>query len=72
MSKRSTDLERLAHRYGYRLKRSRKHLVWEHTITRFVVTTSASASDKHALNQAERLFRRVEQASEKTLAAHGF
>lgn len=58
MSTRHTDLHRLAASYGYELIRKRNHLIWQHVTTGFVAVTSASASDKHALNQAERVFRR--------------
>jgi hypothetical protein len=58
MASRTADLYDLAHAYGYELKRKRTHLIWQHIVTGFVAVTSASASDRHALNQAERLFRK--------------
>lgn len=58
MASRRSDLYALADAYGYELKRKRSHMVWQHVITGFVAVTSATASDKHALNQAERIFRR--------------
>jgi hypothetical protein len=58
MASRKTDIYDLAHSYGYELKRKRTHLIWQHVITGFVAVTSSTASDKHALNQAERVFRK--------------
>lgn len=59
MTSRKSDLDGVAKRWGFRLKRRRTHFVWEHAVTGFIAVTSSSASDKHALNQAERLFRRI-------------
>jgi len=58
MATRQSDIHALADAYGYELKRKRSHLVWQHVVSGFVAVTSATASDRHALNQAERVFRR--------------
>jgi len=58
MATRQSDLHALARNYGYTLVRKRSHAVWRNVVTGFVAVTSATASDKHALNQAERIFRR--------------
>lgn len=53
------EMTKLANEHGFVLKRKKKHMVWEHTITKFVAVTSATASDVHALAQAGRVFRKV-------------
>ena len=58
MATRNTDIAKLAHSYGYKLKRRRTHLIWEHLVTGFIAVTSATASDHHALRNAEKVFRR--------------
>jgi len=58
MASRQSDIYALAEAHGFELKRRRSHLVWQHVVTGFVAVTSATASDRHALNQAERIFRR--------------
>ena len=58
MASRSSELYELAESYGYELKRKRSHLIWQHVITGFVAVTSASASDRNAIRQAERVFKR--------------
>lgn len=55
---RKTEFHRLAETYGYQLKRSSSHLIWVHTITKFVVTTAKTASDFRAVKNAEANFRR--------------
>jgi len=58
MATRQSDLYDLAESYGYELVRKRSHAVWRNITTGFVAVTSSTASDRHALNQAERIFRR--------------
>lgn len=59
MASRKSEIDGVAKKWGFRLKRRNTHLVWEHAVTGFIAVTSSSASDKHALNQAERLFRKI-------------
>lgn len=53
------EVTKLAHEHGFTLKRKKKHLVWEHVLTKFIAVTSATASDGYALAQASRVFRKV-------------
>ena len=48
MQKRKLVYE-LARKYGYKLIRSKKHLIWQHSITGAIVTTAKSASDHRAM-----------------------
>ena len=46
----------LAKRFGYELKRQSSHLIWQHQITRAVVTTAKTPSDWRALRNIEKHF----------------
>ena len=58
MANRNSDLHRLAIPMATSASAKRSHLVWQHVITGFVAVTSASASDRNAIRQAERVFKR--------------
>ena len=57
MQKRKLVYE-LARKYGYKLIRSKKHLIWQHSITGAIVTTAKSASDHRAMKNQEKRFMR--------------
>ena len=52
----NTPFTRAAERFGYRLKRAKKHLIWEHIVTGAVVVTPKSASDYRAIRNACKQF----------------
>ncbi len=52
-------LHRVAAAMGFGLIRSSHHLIWRHERSGAVVATSSTPSDRHALNQAQRQFRRA-------------
>ena len=59
MTKKLTDIHKLAAKYGLELKRQRKHCVWEHLVSGHVVTTSKTVSDGRALKNIESDFRKA-------------
>lgn len=50
------DVYRLAKQFGYELRRQSKHLIWQHTKTGALVTTSLTPSDQRAIRSIQRDF----------------
>jgi hypothetical protein len=57
--RRQSVIENLAKKYNFRLKRSKRHLVWEHTVNLLTVVTPMSPSDRRSLFLVERRFQQV-------------
>ena len=58
MSTKIIDIYKLAQEYGFGLKRQRKHMVWQHVVSGYIVTTSKTFSDARALRNIESNFKK--------------
>lgn len=58
MSNKYISICKLAHYYGFDLKRQRKHMVWQHVVSGYIVTTSKTFSDARALRNIESNFKK--------------
>tara|TARA_B100001057_G_scaffold442097_1_gene477206 strand:- start:873 stop:1079 length:207 start_codon:yes stop_codon:yes gene_type:complete len=63
MSKKLINIHRLAEEYGFGLKRQKKHLVWQHVVSGYIVTTSKTFSDARALRNIESNFKKASKLS---------
>jgi hypothetical protein len=65
--RRQSAIENLAKKYHFRLKRSKRHLVWEHKVNLLTVVTPMSPSDRRSLFLVERRFQQVSKLPKNTL-----
>ena len=63
MANKYTSISKLAQDYGFGLKRQRKHMVWQHVVSGYIVTTSKTCSDSRALRNIESNFKKVSKLS---------
>ena len=63
MSKKIFDIYELAQEYGFGLKRQRKHMIWQHLVSGYIVTTSKTFSDARALRNIESNFKKASKLS---------
>lgn len=63
MASKIIDIYKLAHEYGFGLKRQRRHMIWEHIVSGYIVTTSKTFSDKRALRNIESKFKKASKLS---------
>ena len=57
---RSGDIKKLAKKYNMELvKRKGKHIKWIHRVTGIMITTSGSPSDRNAIKNIERDFKKA-------------
>ena len=63
MSTKIIDIYKLAQEYGFGLKRQRKHMVWQHVVSGYIVTTSKTFSDKRALRNIKSKFKKASKLS---------
>ena len=63
MAKKLIYIQKLAQEYGFDLKRQRNHMVWQHVVSGYIVTTSKTCSDVRALRNIESNFKKASKLS---------
>lgn len=59
--RRQTTIEQLAKQYDYRLKRCKRHMVWEHRANHQIVVTPMTPSDCRSIDKIEKRFKQGAQ-----------